>query len=238
MPKIVPFDERRELAICASHSEAVIFAASHWIKTAQSAVKARARFAVALSGGSTPKPVYERLAKDFANALPWDKIFLFWSDERCCKEESNFLAAMQYLKTLPIPQSQIFRMEMEGDADLAARRYEETIKKNAGKDLFDLVMLGLGPDGHTASLFPNSEALASRRLVAPNQTPDKKRMTLTFSCINQSRQAVFYVFGEAKKRIVKDVLNAPAVSVWPASQIGTAERKALWILDEKAASLL
>jgi 6-phosphogluconolactonase len=132
-------------------------------------------------------------------------------------------------------------MEAEKEIERAAEEYEALIRKNLGLTLFDLVMLGLGEDGHTASLFPDTDALQTTdRLVVANHVPEKKtwRMTLTVHCINQSERAVFYALGNTKKAIVSHVLRASRMSPWPASQIGTVERKALWIVDANAAALL
>ena len=244
--KIQLFDDRKEVAIPGDNETTVRFAVEHWIKTAKRAISERSRFAVALSGGSTPNAIYQMLSTEpYAKQLDWSKVYLFWSDERSEPPESpnsNYHAAMTHgLSRLPIPKNQIFRMEAEKEIERAAEEYEALIRKTLGLRLFDLVMLGLGEDGHTASLFPGTAALkAADRLVAANHIPEKKtwRMTLTIDCINQSEHAVFYVLGSAKETIVYNVLNASRVSIWPASQIGTTDRKALWILDESAAKLL
>ena len=212
----------------------------------KAAIRERSRFAVALSGGSTPHAIYQLLATDaYAKEIDWSKVYLFWSDERPEPPEhpnSNFYAAMTHgISRLPIPKNQIFRMEAEKEIERAAEEYEALIRKTLGLRLFDLVMLGLGEDGHTASLFPGTSALKSAdRLVVANHVPEKKswRMTLTIDCINQSERAVFYVLGSAKETIVNNVLRAERISQWPASQIGTSERKALWIIDDSAAKFL
>jgi 6-phosphogluconolactonase len=127
-------------------------------------------------------------------------------------------------------------MRAEENLEQMAKSYEEEIRRNLDKHLFDLVMLGLGEDGHTASLFPNTPALSIEdRLVVPNHAKTW-RMTLTFPCINQSSRIALYALGAAKQNIVPQVLGAAILSPWPASRIGTPERKALWILDRAAAS--
>jgi len=244
--KIQPFDERRNIAIPGNNEATVRFAVEHWIQTAKIAIRERSRFAVALSGGSTPNAIYQMLSStDYAKQLDWSKIYLFWSDERSEAPEhpnSNFHAAMTHgLSRLPIPKNQIFRMEAEKEIERAAEEYEALIRKTIGLKLFDLVMLGLGEDGHTASLFPGTAALQSiNRLVVANHVPEKKswRMTLTIDCINQSDLAVFYVLGSSKETIVNNVLRAERISPWPASQIGTYERKALWIVEDSAAKFV
>lgn len=246
MLKIIPFDERRDVIIPGAHDAAVQFAVEQWIQTAQEALAKRSRFAVALSGGSTPAAIYRRLtASPYRERVDWSKVLLFWSDERAVPPtdpESNYCAAMTSgFAHLPIPESQIFRMKAEQNIDLAAKDYERLIQKTLGTELFDLVMLGVGEDGHTASLFPHTDVLRpSRHLVAVAAPASKptKRITLTFECINQSRSIVFYAFGSSKQTIIGQVLRAPAESPWPASRVGTPQNKALWILDESASKNL
>ncbi|MBU6445770.1 MAG: 6-phosphogluconolactonase [Verrucomicrobia bacterium] len=209
--------------------------------SAERAIQKRGRFAVALSGGSTPKAIYERLS---TQKLDWSKIWLFWSDERAVPPDhpdSNYRMAMEFFKRVPIPPSQIFRMIAESEIEKNALNYEETIRHVLKNQLFDLVMLGIGEDGHTASLFPNTPGLeVNNRLVIANKIEEKKawRMTLTFSCINQSFHSTLYCIGPSKQIIVPKVLNAAIISDFPASRIGTAENKALWILDTDAAKNL
>lgn len=244
MLKLQSIDDRREMVVPGDKDETITYAVEHWIQTAQKAIQERSRFAVALSGGSTPQPIYQKLSSaKYAKQVDWSKVYLFWSDERSVPPDSpnsNYFSAMEHgLKHLPIPKTQIFRMEAEKEIERTAEEYEAILQKILGLTLFDLVMLGLGEDGHTASLFPNTGALQKTdRLVVANHVPAQKtwRMTLTASCINQSEHAVFYVIGNSKQTIVQNVINAPVHSPWPASQIGTSERKALWILDKDAAS--
>jgi len=244
--KIQSVDDRRNAAVPGDREETIRFAAEHWIKTAQKAIQERSRFSVALSGGSTPIAVYQLLSTpSYSHQVDWSKVYLFWSDERSVPPEhpdSNYHAAMTHgFSRLPIPKEQIFRMEAEREIEQAAAEYEGILRKTLGLRLFDLVMLGLGEDGHTASLFPNTKALdSSDRLVVANHIPEKKtwRMTLTIDCINQSEQAVFYVFGTGKETILSTVLQSQRISPWPATRIGTIERKALWIVDESAAKFL
>lgn len=235
------WDTRRDLYVGGNAQEAIAFAVEHFVHAAQRSILQRGRFAVALSGGSTPKVVYQQLIEQ---PLEWSKIWLFWSDERAVPPDhpdSNYRMAMEFFKKVPIPASQVFRMQAESDIEQGALDYEEKVKHVLGKSLFDLVLLGVGEDGHTASLFPHTKALLEEdRLVVANHVPDKKcwRMTLTFSCINQSHHSAFYALGKSKKLIIPKVLTAPIDSEFPASRIGTPEHKALWILDEDAAELL
>lgn len=234
------WDARRDYIIAGNGAETIRFATEHWIHSAERAIQQRNRFVVALSGGSTPKAIYEALTEK--TQLDWSKVWLFWSDERAVPPdhpESNYRMAMESFKKLPIPPNQIFRMKGEAEIEKQAQDYEEIIHRLLGKDLFDLVMLGVGEDGHTASLFPNTAALKIEdRLVTSNYLPEKKswRMTLTFKAINESRQSAIYAIGSSKKMIVPQVLNAPIESPYPASRIGDSIHKTLWILDAEAAS--
>ena len=238
------YDERRDLIIGKSAEETVRIAADHWIETASEAIAARGKFSAALSGGSTPNALYSLLSKaPYAKRLDWSKVWLFWSDERAVPPdhpESNYFASMQHgLASLPLDPAHIFRMEAEKTPlEASAAEYEALLKKHLDAKLFDLVMLGIGEDGHTASLFPNTQALQIEdRLVAANWVPQKNcwRMTLTYPCIRQSRHVAVYAIGPSKKEIVKTVLEAPVRSPYPASCIGERGRKALWFLDESVA---
>lgn len=237
MNEIQDWDDRRCLMIPGNAEETIQFATEHWIHTAKRSIQQRGRFAVALSGGSTPKAIYEKVT---SSDLDWGKVWLFWGDERAVPADhpdSNYRMAMESgFKNVPIPPEQIFRMKA---LEKQASEYEELIHRHLGKHGFDLVMLGLGEDGHTASLFPHTEALlVENKWVVSNLVPQLKthRMTLTFPCINQSHQAAFYVIGANKQEMVSQVLNAAILSPWPASRIGTPQNKALWILDQAAGS--
>lgn len=235
------WDARRDYVVLPSVEETIEFAVEHWMHSAAKAIQKKGRFAVALSGGSTPKAIYEKLVKE---DLDWSKIWLFWGDERAVPPdhpESNYKMAMEFFKKVPIPPSQIFRMIAETNIEKHAQDYEEKIRHVLGRDFFDLVMLGIGEDGHTASLFPDTLSLEIKdRLVSANNVPEKKmwRMTLTFPCINQSFHSAVYAIGASKEMIVPKVLDAAIESKFPASRIGTAEHKALWILDSQAAKNL
>lgn len=243
---IISFDERRDIIVLPTLEKAIEFAKNHWVHSALRSIQEKASFAVALSGGSTPKAIYEHLALEQNNlSIDWEKLFLFWSDERAVgpdHADSNYKMAMDSgLQSLKIPKGQIFRMEAETSIEEKAKAYEDKIRYFLGNSLFDLVMLGIGEDGHTASLFPNTQALhEEKRLVLANYIDSKKswRMTLTFPCIEQSKQAVFYAFGENKAEIIKEVLYAPILSPYPASRVGTVNHKALFILDKASASKL
>ncbi len=233
------WDERRDLLIGKSKEEAIDLAVDHFIGIAKKAIQERGRFSVALSGGSTPKAIYQTLSRQKKHSLDWGKVLFFFSDERSVPldhPDSNYHMAMEAgLKYLPIPKSHIFRMKAEQDIHTHAKAYEHLIDKHLGADLFDLVMLGVGEDGHTASLFPGTKALEERgHAVCANYIPQKKiwRMTLTFDCINNSSHIVLYVLGKEKKDIVRRILSPPSnCAPLPAERIGTNNNKSLWIID-------
>ncbi len=241
--QITSWDERRDYIVPGNPEQTIAFSAEHWIHSAQRAIQQRGRFAVALSGGSTPKAIFEILSQN--RLLDWSKVWLFWSDERNVPPDhpnSNYQMAMKSgFEKLPIPPSQIFRMQAELNIEKQAQDYEEKIRHYLGKHLFDLVLLGIGEDGHTASLFPHTLSLSLEdRLVAANYIPEKKewRMTLTFPCINQSSHAVVYALGPSKQTIIPKVLESAILSPYPASRVGSVEHKALFILDNDAAKFL
>ncbi len=242
---IQPFDQRRDIVILEDATEAVTFAVEHFIKCAHEAIDLKGHFFVALSGGSTPKLIYQMLSSSkYKDRIDWSRCYLFWSDERAVSKEdseSNYKMAMEAgLSKLNIPESHIFRMKGEGEIDLHALEYEKTIERVLKGAPFDLVMLGMGEDGHTASLFPGTEALfVEDRMVVANHVPQKNtyRLTFTFPLINSARHIAIYVMGPSKSLPVKKVFLDPHPS-YPISKIGTKSHNALWILDREAARVL
>lgn len=245
--KIESFDERRDIIIPGDTKATVHFCVEQFLQIAANAISARGKFVVALSGGTTPNAIFKELsAEENRSKLDWKKVFCFWSDERSVPPdhaESNFHSAMQAgLAGLPIPTANIFRMHGEGDIEENALAYEQQLLSILPSGEFDLVMLGMGEDGHTASLFPLTHALHSgERLVVANYVPQKKtwRMTLTYKCINAAKQIDIYVMGESKAAMLAQVLSSPyEPDSLPVQRIGTATHKALWILDKEASAQL
>lgn len=238
------FDERRKIALPGSEEETLAFCVDHWIKLANSAIADHGFFAVALSGGSTPKKIFQRLSSpENASKIDWSKVYLFWSDERSVPPDhpdSNYKMAMEEgnLSILSIPKDHIFRMEAEQYHEGSAEAYEKLIKEVLKGDRFDLIMLGIGEDGHTASLFPHTSALEVKgRLVVANHVPQKKswRVTFTYELINAANNICFYVLGAGKAAIVEQVLTSPLQFYdFPSQNVGTDEHPALWIIDEAA----
>ena len=197
-------------------------AAQLFTSAALAAVQARGRARIAISGGSTPKAMFKLLAAEpFKTQTPWDKLDLFWVDERSVPptdDESNFKMTREaMLDHIPLEASHIHRIEGELDPELAASRYESELRntfklEGAETPTFDLIFLGMGDDGHTASLFPHTEGLNElSRLVIANHVPQKDtwRITLTWPVINQGREVAFLLEGGAKATLLKDVLAGP-----------------------------
>ena len=198
-----------------------VAAAETFQKYVADAVRARGVARVAISGGSTPKRMFALLAdseKTFATEVAWDKLELYWVDERSVGPEdveSNYrMTKEELLSRVPLPSGNVFRMEGELNPEEAANRYETYLRngfklEGAEMPTFDLVLLGMGDDGHTASLFPHTDALNEMsRLVVANHVPQKNtwRVTLTWPVINQGRHVVFLIEGAAKADKLHDVM--------------------------------
>lgn len=209
-------------------------------------VREKGGFTAALSGGSTPSLAYALLASEFAQKLPWDRVHLFWGDERCVPPEdpqSNYrLCRETLISKVDIPEGNIHRIKGEVSPKEAALLYEAEIRRYFGSGTdgipsFDLVFLGLGNDGHTLSLFPGTKALLEdKRLVIENFVPrlGSYRVTMTLPLVNRSRMAVFLVSGKEKSLILKEVLGD---GIYPADKI-KPEEGLLWMVDREAAGLL
>ena len=216
------------------------------------AVKARGVARVAISGGTTPKAMFALLASEpFIKQIPWDKLYLYWVDERCVppdNAESNYRMTNEaMLSKVPLPAAQIFRMEGELDPEVAAARYESTIRNSfklegAETPTFDLVLLGMGDDGHTASLFPHTEALDNLTNIAiANHVPQKDtwRITLTWPVIRQGREVAFLIEGAAKAQVIHDVFLGPyQPHTYPSQLIRPASGELTLLLDSAAATKL
>jgi 6-phosphogluconolactonase len=239
----ISYDERREIAIPGKYDTSVQFAVDHFLSTAFHSVEKEGYFAVALAGGSTPKAIYKGiLDSQKKDKIDWKRVLLFWSDERCVPKEhpdSNYRMAMETaFAHLPIPSDNIFPLNGVGDLEKNASDYENLIRNIIPEQRFDLVLLGMGDDGHVASLFPKTHGLhVEHRLVIANFVPSKDvwRMTLTFNCINSAQHIALSVFGAGKAKTVKEIFSLKYDSdELPAQKVGTAEHKALWIMDEAA----
>lgn len=228
-------------------------AGEHFMAIAAAAIAARAQFSVALSGGSTPRPLFERLAtEELASQLPWSSVHVFWGDERCVPPDhpdSNYAMAREtLLDHVPIPPPNVHRIQGEMEPSEAAAVYERTLRQffvpgpEPEMVTFDLVLLGLGTDGHTASLFPGSELLEEQsRWVAANRADQARgwRVTLTPPAINAARHVTFLVAGAGKATILQQVLSGPRQpGSLPAQIVDPRSGNLLWLLDSAAAALL
>ena len=224
--------------------------AAQWIvQTIQARLQVAEHFSLVLSGGSTPEALYRQLAQiPYSDAVDWARLHLFWGDERCVPPDhpqSNYrMARRALLDHVPVPPEQIHRMHGELPAEEAAEAYANELAQFFGdrQPQFDLILLGMGVDGHTASLFPHSTALKeTRRWVVANAAPSQAgwRITLTIPAINAGREIAFLVSGADKANTLQRVLEGPyQPEELPAQFIQPALQPALWLVDSAAASLL
>ena len=224
-------------------------AAELFIEKACYSVNCRGRFTVVLAGGETPRRIYEILGKEpFYSRIPWQKVHVFWGDERYVPSDdfsSNQLMARQsLLDHVPIPKEQIHPIVCESTPQQSAEDYEKVIRSAfiGEEPRFDFVFLGLGTDGHTASLFPNTPVLEERvGLVDHVYVAEKNsyRVTLTVPLINQAATVVFLVTGGNKAHIVQEVLEGPQdVMRLPSQRIEPHGGNLYWLLDREAGKLL
>lgn len=246
MPLSSPVTDR-EIIVCRDVDELSRKAAEQFVGLARQAIAARGRFAVALSGGSTPKALYSLLATaEFSEQLDWRQIHLFFGDERCVAPdhaESNYrMVAESLLTKIAIADENVHRMVGELAPDAAAAAYAAQLTgffdlKENHLPRFDLIFLGLGEDGHTASLFPDSSALhETKALVAPTYVEKLKahRLTLTLPTINNAGQISFLIAGQSKVGIVKSILTGQNTEA-PAARIKPSHGMLTWFVTEDAA---
>jgi 6-phosphogluconolactonase len=242
-----------EIHIFSDPHELAANAADFFLKAGEQAIAASNRFLVALSGGSTPKMFYSMLAMpDRARQLDWSKVHFLFGDERCVPPthpDSNFAMANEALFTpLKISSSQIHRMRGEDPPEIAAIQYENQLGRLTGAKpgewpVFDLILLGLGNDGHTASLFPGTASLNQQtRWVVPGCAPQgtRSRLTLTPGVINHASVILFLVTGQNKAHVVRHVLERRPTDpmLYPAELVQPQSGRLLWYLDRAAASEL
>lgn len=242
--------EAVELILCQDKSDLADKSARFFATQILRVLKSKERCTVALSGGSTPALLYERLlCPDLAETVPWTKVDFFVSDERCVDHESNESnygnAQRRLFEPLNLSRGNLHPTENQGqDPEKSAQEYETLIKKllpeRNGVPCFDLIFLGMGPDGHTASLFPDSPALLEEsKLVVSNfvEKLDSKRITFTFKLINNAERVIFLVAGKDKAEALKGVLEEKR-SVFPSERIKPHNGTLYWFVDRDAAGLL
>jgi 6-phosphogluconolactonase len=222
------------------------------VEKASEAIAARGRFSIALSGGSTPRALYALLATPaFASRIDWSRVHVFWGDERCVPPdhaESNFRMTREaLLDRVAIPRENVHRIAGEDDPEAAARAYERTLRaffavpEGRPERTFDVVLLGMGEDGHTASLFPGTPAVdEDHRWVVPNRSPGGMwRITLTRLVLDAADAITFLVAGAAKADRLHDVLDEPPrAPPLPAQLIHPTHGALTWMVDAAAARRL
>ena len=231
------FDDLQAL----SHSAAELFQL-----LSRRAIAAKGSFVVALSGGTTPRCLYTLLGSAaYLDTIEWRRIHLFWADERCVPSdhpESNYrLVRETLLKNISPPASNVHKIQGEADPDEAARIYEQDIKAFYGTvsfPSFDLIILGVGVDGHTASLFPGSSALPEAvRIAVPvyREDPQVNRVTLTLPVINHAANVLFLAAGRDKASVLRNILYEDNSLQYPAGLVMTGNGTVAWFLDKEAA---
>ncbi len=247
----VVMSETHNVLTLESETTVAEAAAEIFIATSLAAVEMRGRFVCALAGGSTPRKLYAMLARpEFASRVPWEHCFLFFGDERCVPRDhpdSNHRMAVEALfHKVPVVGTQVYRIQGElSNPARAAHFYEESLRELFPEDRFprfDMILLGIGEDGHTASLFPETDALREKeRWVVANYVPALSdwRITLTLPAINAARQILFLATGARKARIVSEAFgDAEHEGILPAEQVLPQDGAREVLLDRAAAALL
>lgn len=243
-------DKNAELKVVPDAAALSRAGAEEFSRCALAAIANHGRFLVALSGGNTPRAVNAELAAQHKHSLPWDQIFIFFGDERHVPPEdpeSNYrMARESLLSKVPIPEENVHRVLAELPAPAAAVQYEMDMRTffrlPAGAwPRFDLIFLGLGDDGHTASLFPGSLALKEQSRIVVANWVDKfngYRITFTYPVLNHAEQVAFMVSGASKAQILKEIVTSSSQDSYPAQCVRPEDGKLLWIVDKDAAGLL
>lgn len=239
-----------ELRILKDSERLSRHAANLFVEKSNQSILERNQFLVALNGGSTPMRLFQLLASEYRDQIEWDKVHVFWGDERCVPPTdagSNYRQAYEtWLSKVSISENNIHRVQGELDPISAAMKYAETLKQFADSNFdfprFDLVYLGMGEDGHTASLFPNSPVQATEPVIAVTanyQDRPANRVTLTQLVFNQARTITFMATGEKKASVLAEVLSERYnPELYPAQRIDVKNGQLLWLVDESAASKL
>jgi 6-phosphogluconolactonase len=241
----------RTVCICEGPDELAECSAAHIATAARGAVAQRGRFAIALSGGDTPAPTYSRLADELAGEVPWEHVHVFWGDERCIpleRPDNHFTMASELmLSRVPIPPGNVHRARGEAeDPSAAAAEYELTLRsffggQAGGFPQFDLVLLGMGEDGHVASLFPGSDGWGVRdRWVVDHYVIKRgervRRLSLTMPVLTAAREVVVLVSGNHKADALSAVLRGEADV--PARELDAEAGHIVWMVDREAAAAL
>jgi 6-phosphogluconolactonase len=220
------------------------------IRRIRAAATSERKFSIALSGGSTPVLLYSLLGEEYSKSVPWDFVSVFWGDERCVppdSPDSNYGMAMKYfLGKTGIPHSNIHRIRGEEEPSEEAERYSGEILQNLplrdGLPIFDLQLLGIGNDGHTASIFPGYiDLFSSGKICEVTIQPEtgQKRITLAGKVLNNSEAVVFLAQGRLKSTLISEIINdSPGAEKYPAAHIKPVYGSLDWYIDRDAASEL
>ncbi len=236
---------REILNIAENPEELAAQGAKLFRDASEQAIAKQSRFSVALSGGSTPRRLFQHLGTSYRKKIAWDRVHLFWSDERCVPrdhEESNFrLAYDELISRIWIPGENVHRIKGELRPAQAADYYEADMKKHFNEDMpaFDLILLGVGADGHTASLFPGSDILREKqRLALPvfSDTALHWRVTLTLPMLNSAKRVLFLISGKEKAGIVSSLIGRKENKGYPAAMVKPSAGSITWLLDRDAAA--
>ena len=243
-------ENQSNIFVFETSEQLALAAAERFVECAREFSGTLERFSVALAGGNTPRRVYELLATEpFKKRVEWSQVHFFFGDERCVPPDhpdSNYAMAYEALiSKVPIPAKNVHRIFAEGDASENARAYENELRNHFAGVLwprFDFVLLGMGEDGHTASLFPKSAALKEpSRWVVPtrNEQTGQERITLTVPAFNHAHRVMFLITGKKKAQRLKEVLRPePGSPQLPAQAIKPSDGLVEWYVDAEAASLL
>ncbi len=236
-----------EIIVFQTTEELAVAAAERFAEYARKSQQGQGRFSVALAGGKTPRRVYELLATEkFSNRVDWDRVFLFFGDERCVPPvhpDSNYAMAHDALiSKVEIPAANVFRLTGESEPEVSAKSYESRLREFFAPRVwpsFDLTLLGMGADGHTASLFPGSDVLdESTRWVVSTKSPQGQcRLTLTLGALNHGLRTIFLITGDEKAATLSEILcGGPGSRRFPASLVKPVDGTVEWFVDGQAAS--
>lgn len=238
----------KHLKLVWENAEALSVAAAHYfVERCAKHIAEKGSFSVSLSGGSTPKRLYQLLATPaFSRNIDWKKVFLFWGDERFVPhthEESNYKMVKEaLLDHVKIPKKNVFAVPTKGEAKDCALQYEKTIQQVLGKQMqIDLTLLGMGDDGHTSSLFPGTDVLSEKKRFIKEVWVESKqtfRISSTYRFINNSKEVMFLVTGAAKAPVLKYIFAKNAKAKYPVQDVNLKKGNAIWMLDEAAAGLI
>lgn len=244
--------KRSKIIIKETSERLAIAAADMFADRARTCISERGSFAVAISGGSTPRAMNKLLASEsYHDTIPWDKVHIFWVDERCVPEDdtaSNYgNAKTDFINRVPIPKNNVHPIPFNVSPEERKRQYEHELREffQITKDIFpmfDMIFLGMGRDGHTASLFPGQTSLLENKqliLVVKGGDPDVSRVTMTIPVLNNSRQTVILVSGKEKAAVMQGVLSSqPDSGRLPVQMVQPQRGELIWMLDRDAALLI